>query len=413
MKKGNQPANLRKGNYEAILDSLYRNKSMTVSDLYSKTGISKTTILKLLAIMQEDEIVVQDGKVTESDELGRKPVMYKVNENYKYIISLVLDVHSCFVRIMNFNYDILADEEYEYDSERDYEELLNLAVKTMKKNVALTNIPSDKIEYIVISGAGIIKQRQGIISIPLGHWEKEINIVNDLKNKLQWDIKILLGNVSHFSGFGEIANNFSLEEKRLATIFFWKDHCGGALIDKGKLVEGSNNLIGEIGYINMPVRSEEQTYQHTAERFANLIGATGTLTYAYHIGAQYKTSLLTDKINSYTLCIDDIFSALRENDPLALKIIERNAYYFAMLIQNIIIIFDPSHIILQGFYHKANEKLIDFIYKYLDEMLLPDYNVREKIQITLSEIKHNFNFHIGANLYAVKKILKAYNHPSK
>ena len=84
--------------------------------------------------------------------------------------------------------------------------------------------------------------------------------------------------------------------------------------------------------------------------------------------------------------MDHIFTAARENDALARKVLSESANYFAISIHNMMMTFDPEMVIIQGEYARVGEGFQHEICKRVTELNV--FGLNRIPHISLSKVRN-------------------------
>lgn len=126
---------------------------------------------------------------------------------------------------------------------------------------------------------------------------------------------------------------------------------GGALIFDGKIWHGASGYAGEFGSI--AVNSDGMRLEDVASA-ASIVRRTRS---RFH---QDNTSSLS-RIREESITIDDIVNAAREEDDLAVMMMERTGNYIGVAIANVINLLNVPTIVLGGRMMRAGAPLVDSI----------------------------------------------------
>ena len=135
---------------------------------------------------------------------------------------------------------------------------------------------------------------------------------------------------------------------------------GGGVIIGGKIVSGSNGAAGEIGHI-------PAVFGEDAELCGcGKMGCLETVGSATGIVREAKKLLSKSNEDSKLRTIEEltckaIFDAAKENDKLALEVVDKLAYYLGKSIAGIAAVTNPQVIVIGGGVSKAGKFLLDKI----------------------------------------------------
>lgn len=402
-----KPRNIKENNVRLILTKMYENKEMTSQNLADATGISKTTINKLVSDLVHAGIIIPVRKGDSTSEGGRKPEVYRFNESYRYIISTELYEDSAYCCIMNLNCEIIYNYMDEFQEIYEFEEAVGKLRENIKKALSHTGLEAADIGAVTVSCSAIVDEKKGTIeNTTIGSWEGRFSVSDSLADMFCENTPVIVNNIARFSGYAELQKLPQLKNERIATLLFWDDMVGGSIVRDGQYENGANHLVGEIGHMVLDHSWNFKSLGNASTQFENLVNNKAVLRYAYENGMQHKKSALYPSIKNKTLTVEDVFDAYHLEDEFAVDILDRSAYCIALVMHYILMIYDPKYLILQGFYYKAGDKFIDTLYQMVKK-LVPFCNI-DSLVIEHSAFQDEYKsaFNIGACLYAVELLIR-------
>ncbi len=142
---------------------------------------------------------------------------------------------------------------------------------------------------------------------------------------------------------------------------------GGGIVIDGRVMHGVHGSGAEIGH--MPLRVDAEDLCNCGKRgCAELYcSANGLVRVA---GKIMETDDTPSPLRDRKLTAKGIFDAGKENDPLALKILDRYYRYLAEFLANICQVIDPEVVVLGGGVSRAGQMLIDGIVPYFRELVV-------------------------------------------
>lgn len=172
-------------------------------------------------------------------------------------------------------------------------------------------------------------------------------------------VRVEAANDANAAALGEMRNSKQWNSVAMITI---GTGVGGGVIVDGKIIPGAFGGAGEIGHI--PVRTDETEpcgcgKKGCLEQYAS---AEGIARYAKEI--LESTSALTPLRKADPLTAKDVFDAAKENDPVAVMIVEHVCEMLGRAMAAIACVVDPEAFILGGGVSKAGPILTDNIQKY-------------------------------------------------
>lgn len=143
---------------------------------------------------------------------------------------------------------------------------------------------------------------------------------------------------------------------------------GGGVIVEGKIVAGAFGAGGELGHMIMHPQETEQCgcggYGHL-EQYAS---ATGIVRMAKkHLAEKNIASVLRSKEN---LTAKDIFDAAKEQDALAVTLVEELGEVLARALSHVAAVVDPEAFVIGGGVSKAGSILTETIERYYNKGIM-------------------------------------------
>lgn len=272
----------------------------------------------------------------------------------------------------------------------------NLAVKDiclLIKNILEDNkISLSNINGIGVGLPGAVNSKTGIVDfLPNLGW-KNVDLVSLIKGYL--DTKVCIANDANAAVLGEykygVAKNYDS-----VVMFTLGTGVGGGVIIDGKLFEGEECRGTELGHVTLVLDGIECTCgrKGCVERY---VSATALI-------EQTKDAMLADKTTSmWTYVNGDInkvngrtaFECAKNNDYLAIQVIENYVKYLSESIMNMLNVFRPKAFIIGGGISAEGSYLIDKVVSYC-EMHEYGYKGAPKTQILKASLGNDAGI-IGA-----------------
>lgn len=224
------------------------------------------------------------------------------------------------------------------------------------KNKIVNEKKYEMVKYVSITFPGIINKGKIVYSPNLPNLA-DVNFSELLASKFHK--KIYLENDANAQA---LAKKIFGKERNLKNFVYITigSGIGGAIIIDDKLYKGFNGSAGEIGHTVIMADGPLCG--------CNRHGCVEALASGFSISrrAQEKLSDKSTNLNRIPLTELDakaIFKAKKEEDILAIEIVEETAEYISICIANIINILDPEAIVIGGGVTKNNEDFIKMIRK--------------------------------------------------
>lgn len=160
---------------------------------------------------------------------------------------------------------------------------------------------------------------------------------------------------------------------------------GGGIVTNGKLVVGTAGGAGEIGHVTV----DPHGYNCNCGKVGcleTITSATGIVRVARDMAEEYSgDSQLKAKLdNGDDISAKDVYDLAKENDPLALKVVDRVSMYLGLALGNVANTLNPEYIVIGGGVSAAGEFLLDKVNNYFIEYTFP--LVRETTKLKLATL---------------------------
>ena len=319
-------SDLRAHNQNIVLSIIYSAKShgISQSEVVQKTGLKAPTIFRIFSSLEEDGFILPI--ISEVEEVGtvkkgRRPVSYVVCKDAKYSIGLefwssylaigMFDFFGerIFSTVKNLNKGISADD------------ITELIIESVESIIHEVGIPKSKILGIGVAAPGQVDlDRNVVVYYAPIHGMKNYPIVQILQERLKLDI-VLHNNCSalalceyRYGGFNHNGSMFT---------FLLRSGVNGAFVHDGIIYTNSKGMTIETGHI--PINFDGPRCS---------CGSRGCL-------QAFIQDLDYDSVQSGEVLFKDLEKRLAENDPLAMRIIERAAGYLVIAMKTIMKFFSP------------------------------------------------------------------------
>jgi glucokinase len=230
---------------------------------------------------------------------------------------------------------------------------------------------------IGIGATGPIDARRGCIQNPftLPGWE-DVPIVDWLQDR--FDLPVLLENDADMAALGEYWQGAGMDVTRLAVVTVGTG-IGTACILDGKIYRGLEGVHPEIGH-HVIDPSGPLCYCGAKGCWEVLASGTAIARTAHELLQAYPSSILWSKTAGGLEQIHAhmVAEAAKEDDPLAVRVIEQAGRYFSLGLVNLINFFVPEMIVLGGSVMNSLSLFMPFIERTITRhnVMVPATRVR-------------------------------------
>ncbi|SDQ11491.1 ROK family glucokinase [Carnobacterium viridans] len=163
---------------------------------------------------------------------------------------------------------------------------------------------------------------------------------------------------------------------------------GGGIIAGGRLIHGVAGAAGELGHITV----DPDGYDCTCGKkgcLETVASATGVVRLARDFSEDYagESQLKYNIDDGQLITAKDVFDFAKENDKLAVRVVEKVAYFLGLACASVANTLNPSTIVIGGGVSNAGVFLVDQIKMYFDQFTYP--TIRETTKIRLAQLGNN------------------------
>lgn len=197
-----------------------------------------------------------------------------------------------------------------------------------------------RVKAIGISVPGIYYENSGMVWAPNIPGWRNYPLSEDL-NDYPYPLRIMSDRSCHM--LGEHWKGAARGCKNVICYSVGSGIYAGIMID-GKILQGQSNIAGAVGWMAMD-KHFENDYRHCGflEYFAS---GKGIARRAIEIAAGNEA--YQGELKNRDLNVQDIFNAYKNEDPVAVHVLENAVRYWGISIANLISIFNPGKVILTG-----------------------------------------------------------------
>lgn len=336
---------------QKILDLCINEGDFSLSDLSKELNTSIPTITKLVGELIEEGFLVEVGKMDTGG--GRRPSIYGLNPSAGYFVGI--DVRRKFINLAVTDFKGTVIDFHErlgfsvQNSEESFRALCSFVQTTLSKN----GIEPDKVLAYGFNLTGRVNNETGYcFTYFIGEDKPIASILEDELGK-----PVFVENDSRAMTYGEyicgVANNV---KNMLFLNVSWG--LGMGMILDGKLSYGKSGFSGEIGHF--PILNNNQICQ--CGKIGCLeTGASGSAVCRIFMESlqEGRPSTLSEKYaKGETIHIEEIIEAVKEEDVLAIEVIENIGTTLGRALAGLINLFNPELIVIGGTIAQTGEYLL-------------------------------------------------------
>ena len=376
---------VRQANQKQVLNFLRFAGDVTIADIAEKIRLSKPTIKKVIDLYETQGMVMAVGKGESTDEGGKRPTIFRFNRNHGCALAVHLGPDFVFGALTDLNGDILHSV-YSNFSFRDMDRVTERICSTIRELYDRVNHRETRVIGVGIGVPGIVGVDDGswIFSPHFVEWGTHLPFRQMIQERLGLELPIFIDNVNRLQAFAEYVKGQGKQTRNLVIVDAICEGLGAGILIDGKMYEGAESLSGEIGHMVLQPDGGPDCICGGKGCFEALVSTRSIRRILQaHRGIRAESLVYTDGADSEEVNLDSLFRAYRQADPFADEIIEDIAKWFAIGLNNIIMVYDPEKIILQGIYSDAGPRFLENLRTKINQMSLPYIN--RKVEIVFSD----------------------------
>lgn len=372
---------IKETNRKKIIALLLKKNEITKLDISRILDISITTVSTNITELKSEGIV-EDVRSLESTG-GRKAIAVKLNENCRYSIGVALTPNHIKISLVNIKKKVIESMRVRHNSDG-IENIINLLNENIDLLMKKYNLCSANLLGIGISLPGTVDFKEGIIKYSYLLGAKDFN----LKEKFEYlDIPVYVDNEANLSAYYEFLNKRDILRNLLYVSI--TEGLGLGIIINGKIYRGDNNSSGELGHTKIAIDGKKCK-----------CGARGCLE------AYTSMNSLIDSYNeansSNISDIDEFEERYNQNDKDAHDVLNNYLKTLSLGLSNLVMIFDPSSIVIGGDINNLLNDKIDMLKKevYKDNLFTNENNC----SISIASFKESYL--LGAAMMPIEEFLE-------
>jgi predicted NBD/HSP70 family sugar kinase len=326
---------------KSIIKRLVLIGEATIAELCKETDFSIPTVTKIIAELISEGIVFESGKIGTAG--GRRPFLYGINRDAGYYLGVEVKRNSISIGMQNFRNEFVQEKEnipYLLENTR---ESLNSLCSIINSFISETKVSVEKIIGACITLSGRINSKKGFSYSYFFFEETPLSEV--IESKIH--IRTFVENDTRAMAYGEYNGGVVEKEKDVLFVNMGLG-VGIGIICKGKLFYGKSGFSGEFGH--SPIFDNE-IMCHCGKK-----GCLETEISGVALERKFKKSIESGSISILSgkkpveeITVFDILTAITKNeDTLAIEILEEIGSKLGRYLSMLINIFNPELVILGG-----------------------------------------------------------------
>lgn len=359
------PSNLKSKNRQLVLECFRDNQDHTVSDIVSRTGISKLTVMRAIQFFCSKDILVSAGKGDSTEQGGKKPEFFRFAWK-QYLLNITMWPTSLSLTLFSMNMTRVGGYSYEWIIPNTAKETFDYIGQRSSELLAQLGLTFSDLYGVNLSTSGITDYTSLTLkySVHTPKWGPNVPIGQYLREIYGEGPVILVENAGKC--VSRSAVDLEPDKRKRILVLFTAWGLSGALFQDGEILNGRDSLIGEIGHmIQDPSDSEECSCGGR--------GCVEQLVSEARVRKRIEETpppadSLLSKVPAREMTLRTLFAAAQQGDAYGKEQVEYLADQFATLIRNVSLVFDPETVIFVGNYALAgscfHERILESLSRF-------------------------------------------------
>lgn len=315
--------------------------NFSLADLSKDISTSIPTTTRLIEELIEEGFIQDMGKLDTNG--GRRPSIFGLNPSAGYFVGTEVNRSSVNIAVTDFKGQVVSfTSNIPYtvtSSEASFRELCNI----IKEYISKVGISLDKILAYGVNLSGRVNNETGYcFTYFIGEDRPIASLMEEVLGA-----QVYVENDSRAMTYGEYICGVAQNEKDMLFLnVTWG--LGMGMVINGKLSYGKSGFSGEIGHF--PLLDNNQICR-CGKTGCLETGASGSAAHRILLAKleEGRSSVLSEKHHrGEEITLDDIISAVKEEDVLAIEVIEQIGSTLGRAIAGIINLFNPELVVIGG-----------------------------------------------------------------
>ncbi|MFD2639104.1 ROK family transcriptional regulator [Piscibacillus salipiscarius] len=328
-------------NRRILIEHVIKEQTLSRSDLARVTGLNKATVSAQISKLIDDGII-RETKVGHIDSPGRKPILIEMNGQAGYSIGIDIDANEFRFVFIDLKGKPIERKVVPID-QGDVDEIISIIQYHLKPLIETYNESHKPIGLtgIAVGIHGIINSYDQIVFTPNQKWQ-----YSNFKSKFEevFNVPVVIDNNANLSAYGEQVYYENIQDLFCITLY---SGIGLGIINNSKIYRGYDGFAGEIGHMVVNPDGE-------------LCSCGNKGCWELYASERALRNRFNAKFGSMPQNPAEIFEKPKYESEL-----DSYIQYLAIGLNNIINIFNPQRIVLNGAMINQNPEVIQSIERHL------------------------------------------------
>ena len=377
----------------AILETVKRSGPISKADVSKITKLNIVTVSNYVNDFVEKGLILERGLDVSSG--GRRPTMIELNPKAYYVIGIDLAVNRIIGVLTDLDAKVIAKEKAPRPKDN-AEAVINTIVDIISKLIKVPDIDSKKINGICIGASGVIDREAGTVRCTEGIASIYVPVNTLLDQK--FGIPAMMEHDATAAAYGEWSVGLGTDAR---VMLYMYSGVGCGIIINGEIYRGVSGTAGEVSLKELLDYSSNWAQNSIMLKPWDL--SLGMPDEAKEAFSKQADSRIFKEVNSdlTKITTDVIFKSAKENDQLAIELLEKAGERLGVRISFLVNLLNPGVVVIGGGIEAAGPPLIDAIKRMIKTCCFEE--MAEAVKIIPARLGED-SVAIGAASLVVRKV---------
>jgi predicted NBD/HSP70 family sugar kinase len=357
-------------NRALVLDDLRTGGRRSIAEIAIRAGITAPTAQKIIDLFSRAGLVVSAGKGQSTEDGGKRPSLYEMNPLFGCAVSVHIWPDRMTTAVTDLRSRILLQEESPVDRSSSLTDVVERAVEVVGRLSAHGKALGARLVGVAIALPGIADARTGV-SISSPHypgWAAGFPVRDELLKRMGAAVPVYVDKVNRFQALAEGSLGLAKGAQSYLIVDALVEGLGAGIVRGGRMIHGAHELSGEIGHMIL----DPDGYPCICGArgcFEAMVSARRLMDNVEAGRASHPDSILSagPRVQS----VETVFDAFKRGDPFARKLVDEVIRWFALGLNNVLMVLDPEIVILQGIYSAISDYFLSELKRRMHLLGLP------------------------------------------
>lgn len=362
------PRHVRENNY-LVISRCYRNGlPLSVTQISKEVGLSRTTVNTINEALLKQNLIRSLGKGESSEDGGKKPIVYTLNEEFGTILCFHIKYDSIQAQLINTGLKLQYERILPLETNAPLPLVLN-RIREIYDHIRADLTGGKPPLAIAVAVHGIVNPDEGIMHnvTNFSSWGAEVTFSRMLAEIIEDAPPVLADNWLRYRAVYEKDKGIARGTDNFVILDFGYHGAGAGIFLSNSLHRGNHFLAGEIGHTIIDPRADYTCYCGGRGCFQSVVAPERLVESALKRKGEFPDSTIFSR---GVPVFETIVISWMEGDLLAELLFDEWTDWIAIGLNNILLHIDPELIILEGDFIRGGEKLHSVLLDKLQKVSL-------------------------------------------